>query len=229
MKIKPVYQLLLLIFVVLGVYYPTLFAPYNSLDDQLLVNQLLNQKGFSFARHFSPGGTYDYFRPLLTLTFEVDKYLGGLEETFMHFVNVLLHTLNVVLIYLLTRRLCFFVEREPDWIPFLAASLFALHPINAEAVNWIMGRTDIMAGSFVFLTLIFLLRSFEKRNLFWAAGSAVTLLLGTLCKETALFMVPGACFLLICRPVSGPDSWRLRWLIPGFYGVAVASYFVFHN
>ena len=43
MSIRTRYQILLLITVVLGVYYPTLFAPLNSIDDQLYVHKLLNQ------------------------------------------------------------------------------------------------------------------------------------------------------------------------------------------
>ena len=88
MRVKPFYQILLLIFCTLGIYYPTIFAPLNSLDDQLLVNNLLNQEGFQLSRHFSPGGVYDYFRPLLTLSFELDRTVGGLQEPFMHFVNI---------------------------------------------------------------------------------------------------------------------------------------------
>lgn len=104
MRLSPFYQCLLLVFVTLGVYYPTLFVPYNSLDDLVFVNHLLNQQGFSWLRHFSPGGTYDYYRPLLTLTFEIDKYVGGLHEPFMHLVNVLVHLVNVLLIWLIARR-----------------------------------------------------------------------------------------------------------------------------
>ena len=225
MIIRPVFQLLLLMFCTLGVYYPTIFAPFNSLDDQLLVNQLLNQHGFELSRHFSPGGTYDYFRPLLTLSFELDKYVGGLQETFMHFVNVLLHSINVLLVYLLALRFCKLDQQKAGWIPFTAAALFAVHPINSEAVNWIMGRTDILAGVFVFLSLIFLIRAFEKQSNLWLIGSALTFFLGALCKETALFMIPGACFLLLCHAEPHLRSWRGRWMTPAYYGIAILGYF----
>lgn len=226
MKLRSAYQLLLLILVVLGVYYPSLFAPFNSLDDQLLVNQLLNQQGFSLARHFSPGGIYDYFRPLVTLSFEIDKYVGGLQEPFMHLVNVLVHTLNVVLVYLFAGEFGRFSGRDSSWLPFLSALLFAVHPIHAEAVNWIMGRSDLLAGTFVLAALLALLRCLDERSLPWGGFSALALLLGALCKETALFMLPGACFLLICRPLPGSSPWRLRWVLPGFYGLAVTGYFL---
>jgi hypothetical protein len=225
MKLSPFYQFLLLVFVTLGVYYPTLFAPYNSLDDQVFVNHLLNQQGFSWPRHFSPGGTYDYYRPLLTLTFEIDKYVGGLQETFMHLVNVLVHLLNVILIWLIARRFGEFIQRPSEWLPLLAALLFALHPINTEAVNWIAGRTDLLAGTFVFISLYALLEFIDRRSLLWGAVGAIALLGGALCKETALFFVPGACFLLLCRPEQGRPAWPLRWVLPTLYGVAVSTYF----
>jgi hypothetical protein len=225
MKLSHFYQFLLLVFVTLGVYYPTLFAPYNSLDDQVFVNHLLNQQGFSWTRHFSPGGTTDYYRPLLTLTFEIDKYVGGLQETFMHLVNVLVHLLNVILIWLVARRFGAFIQRPSEWLPLLAALLFALHPINTEAVNWIAGRADLLAGAFVFFSLYALLEFIDRRSLLWGTASAIALLGGALCKETALFLVPGACFLLFCRPEQGRSAWPLRWVLPALYGVSVSTYF----
>jgi hypothetical protein len=90
------YIALLLVALSLLVYYPTLSAPFNSLDDVVFTNVLLNQEGFSFFRHFHPVGAPEYYRPLLTLTFELDKFIGGLQEPFMHLMNILLHAVNVV-------------------------------------------------------------------------------------------------------------------------------------
>lgn len=226
MNLRPAYQLLLLLVVTLGVYYPTLSAPFNSLDDEILVNLLLNQEGFSLTRHFSPGGTYDYYRPLLTLTFEIDKHLGGLQEAFMHLVNVLLHATNVALVWLFARRFGRFIELPGELLPFVAALLFALHPINTEPVNWITARTDLLAGTFVLIALICLLHSVMERSLLWGAAGAMAILFGSLCKETALFLIPGACWLLLCRPPTGASSWRWRWLLPAFYGIVVGTYFL---
>jgi tetratricopeptide (TPR) repeat protein len=229
MKLKPVYQLLLLFCITLGIYAPTLSAPFNSLDDQNLVDLLLNQTDFSFARHLSPGGTFHYYRPLVTLSFEIDKYVGGLQEPFMHLFNVLLHTLNVSLVWLLARRFGRFISNPSDMLSFIAALLFAIHPINTEAVNWIMARTDLLAGTFVFASLLCLLRFLKDRSLFWGVAGAVCLLLGALCKETALFMAPGACYLLICHSVVRDSAWRLRWILPALYGCAIAVYFTLRS
>lgn len=225
MTLRPGFSALFLVFISLGIYYPTIFAPLNSLDDQLLVQQLFNQQSFSFARHFNPGGTYDYFRPLLTLTFEVDKYVGGLQESFMHLVNILLHTLNVVLVFMLARQFAFFVKRKGTLLPFLSAALFALHPLNTEAVNWIAGRTDLLAGSFVFASLICILAALERHSILWGSAGAVALLGGSLCKETALFLVPGIFLLLLWRPSSDQNAWPGRWGIMALCLAVVGGYF----
>lgn len=225
MNIKPGFLVIFLVFLSLGVYYSSLFAPYNLLDDQLLVQQLLNQDSFSFARHFAPGGTYDYYRPLVTLAFEIDKYVGGLQESFMHLVNILLHTLNVILIFLLARRFAIIVGSEGNLLPFLSSALFCLHPLNTEAVNWITGRTDLLAGTFVFSSLLFMLKALERRSLLWGGAGAISLLGGALCKETALFLLPGIFFLLVWRPSAARVVWTGRWLILALCTGSVLGYF----
>jgi protein O-mannosyl-transferase len=225
MTLKPRFTVLFLIFISLGVYYPTIFAPLNSLDDQLLVQHLINQEGFSFARHFAPTGTYDYFRPLLTLTFEVDKYVGGVQESFMHLVNILLHTLNVILVFMLARRFAIFVRREDILLPFLSAALFALHPLNTEAVNWIAGRADLLAGTFVFVSLICILAALERHSIIWGIAGVVALFGGSLCKETALFLIPGIFLLFIWRPFSDRNPWSGRWGLFALCFAVLGAYF----
>lgn len=226
LELSPIYQVLLLIFVTFGVYYPTLFAPLNYLDDRIFVNNLLSQEGFTLARHFAPGGLNDYYRPLLTLTFEIDKHVGGLQETFMHLVNILVHVFNVILVWMLARRFGEFIGRPSQVLPLLAACLFALHPINAEAVNWIAGRTDLLTGTFVFISLYALIEALNRPSLTWGVASAVALLGGALCKETALFLVPGAFFLLVCGIGPKRLHWSFRWGVALMHGMAAVSYFV---
>ncbi len=160
MQLKGRYLVLLLLVVVFGVYYPSLFIPFNSVDDTRMVNNLLNADGISVWQPFHFGGSGNYYRPLLASTFIIDKYVWGLNESFMHLENILLHAMNVVLVFLIARRIALAEKLtliEP--LAFCAALLFALHPINTEAVNWISGRTDLLAGLFVLCSLLFLLRA----------------------------------------------------------------------
>lgn len=225
MSLSTPYKLLLLIIVTLGVYYPTIFAPLNSLDDQVFVTHLLNQDGFSWLRHFVPGGTHNYFRPLLSLSFEIDKYVGGFQEPFMHLFNVLIHLVNVLLVWALACRFSKLIGTSRRWLPFIAALLFAVHPINSEAVNWILGRTDLLAGSFVLFSLYALFVFYEGSDVLWGLASALALLAGALCKETALFMLPTALFLAACMPKSKNKSWRFVFVMTSLYMGSVAIYF----
>ncbi len=226
MNIRSGYLLVLLIAITLGVYYPTVFAPFNSLDDQVYVTTLLNQTSFSFADHFNPGGGGNYFRPLISLSFQADKYFGGLEESIMHFFNILIHTVNAVLIYFLARNFSFFVGYSERLLPWITALLFALHPLNSEAVNWILARTDLLAGLFVFASLICLLKSVQKHNLLWGVVGAILYLCGALCKETALFALPGILLVMVWKPAISSKKWNARWFVPGFYLVAASGYFL---
>lgn len=209
------YQLLFLSFVVLGIYYPSIFSPFCSVDDDRMVNTLLNLESFSLFDLFFPGGSGQYYRPLLYLTFIGDKYLWGLEESFMHLENVVLHLANTLLVFVSVRVL--FKRWSGDdgviaWLPMVAALIFALHPINTEAVNWISGRTDVLACFFVLLSLVFLSCSLGGGNTVMAISAGVALLLGALAKESALFFVPPAIFLVLCydHSVCTKDNWQVR-------------------
>lgn len=186
---------LLVAAVVLGLYYPLIDAPYNSVDDVKMVHSLLNMDQLDMKNLFFPQGTVYYYRPLLGVTFWLDKVLWGLEESFMHLGNVVLHLINSLLLFLFARKVLSRLGSTSPYAPLVATLLFAVHPINTESVNWISGRSDLLAGSFVILTLIFFSKSLWEQKPLWAVVAALMLLLGCMAKETALFLLPGALLL----------------------------------
>ncbi|HJV37185.1 hypothetical protein [Geomonas sp.] len=183
---------LLLIFVVLGIYYPAIFAPINSVDDPRTVTFLLNLDSFNLREIFAPGGVY--FRPLLLLSFLADSYLWGLQASFMHLENVLFHLVNVLLLFAVARRAAVANAVDSVLAPLAVALLFAVHPINTESVNWISGRTDPLACMFILLSAFFLLKPGGLSALTpWSSlFAALSLLAGCLAKETAIFFLPAA-------------------------------------
>ncbi|MDD2899686.1 MAG: hypothetical protein PHI31_13355 [Desulfuromonadaceae bacterium] len=153
-KKSVLYNLIFISFVILGIYYPCIFNPFNSIDDLKMINGLLNLDDFSLKQLFLPSGSGQYYRPLLYLTFIGDKYIWGLEASFMHFENVLLHLGNSLIVYWLTWQVISTSSefRQYSQAPLATALLFGLHPIVTEPVNWVSGRTDLLAGFFVFLS-----------------------------------------------------------------------------
>ncbi len=189
------YKVLFLIFAVVGVYYPAIFAGYNLVDDVEALGRLDDAVGFSIIGKFLAGAGGEYYRPLTTLTFYVDKLLWALEPSFMHLENIILHAANVLLVFLIASRIFSDDSSRKFELPFMCSLLFALHPINSEAVNWISGRHDLLATTFVLGSTLLIQKGVETQNYKFLILSSLSLFMGCLAKETALFFFPVTIFL----------------------------------
>jgi len=87
-------------------------------------------------------------RPLTYLTFWMNYQLGGREPVGYHVFNLALHGGAVLLAYECLRRLL------PERAALVAAALFAVHPIQAEAVNYVWGRSIVLAALLSFAALL---------------------------------------------------------------------------
>lgn len=198
MNLKGRYQILLLLLLVFTVYYPSLFAPVNTIDDFAMHTSLWNMNHVDLKGLFFPGGIGYYYRPLLYLTFIIDRFVWGLQESIMHFENVLLHAANTVLVFLISVRIFRRYRMDDRLLPFVAALLFALHPINTESVNWISGRTDLMGGVFLLSSLLVEIIALEKKRPVLAFPAALLFLCGCLSKDTVVFAFPAFLLLIFC-------------------------------
>jgi protein O-mannosyl-transferase len=88
------------------------------------------------------------WHPLTTISHMVDCQLYGLKAGGHHFTNVLLHTVAVLLLFLLLRQMT-----GALWRSAFVAAVFAIHPLHVESVAWIAERKDMLSGVFFMLTL----------------------------------------------------------------------------
>ncbi len=226
------YKILFLLFVVFGTYYPSIFAGFNLVDDFEVFGRLEDTRHIDLIGQFLTAGN-GYYRPLTNLTFYFDKIIWGLNPSFMHLENIILHALNALLVFLLAENIFVRPEMRKLELPLLSALIFAIHPINTEAVNWISGRFDLLATAFVLGAAFFIQRGLEKKQFKYFAFSALTLLLGCFAKETALFFFPAAIFLVLSssgnktlpKEQSGSSSQRLRAIIT--FSAVFAFYILF--
>ncbi len=225
------YQIFLIIAIVFGVYYPTLSAPLNSVDDPGLYSQLLNTDSFNLRTIFLPGSSGSYYRPLLLISFMIDKYVWGLVESFMHLNNIILHLANSLLVFAIARRATAYFSEALPAAPFMAALFFAIHPLNTEAVNWISGRTDLLTGFFLLLAMYLLLKQPLHRLQSFVA--AVCMLLACLVKETAIFFLPAALLFPFFTSSTAENTeplcsvFRRQWFHLAVFSSFGSAYFIF--
>jgi len=127
-----------------------------------------------------------YYRPFTYVTFMAEERLHGLNPFWMHLLNVLLHAGNAFLVFLIARSLL-----GSPHAACLAGLLFAVHPINAESVNFLSGgRNTLLACFFVLIALLLHARSVRRNSMSDAVAGAVAVFAGLLSKELAIAVLP---------------------------------------
>jgi tetratricopeptide (TPR) repeat protein len=151
-------------------------------------------------------------RPLTYLSFFANYRLGGIEARGFHAVNLALHLLNVAAFYLFVRLLVGLrPETQPPGIPLYlpaaSAALFALHPVQAEAVNYVYQRSTLIAALFsIAAAILFLLAETRPARRALLAAAAVAFLLAMGGKESAASLP----LVLIGAAVFRKGGWSLR-------------------
>ena len=138
-------------------YFPATWAGFVW-DDAAFVNAEQVQRGGGiFDIWFAPHSlTFEgHYWPLLYSTFWLEHKLWGFNPLGFHLVNLALHGIAVILLWRLLTRL----QVPAAW---LAAAIFAVHPVHVEAVGWVIGRKDVMAGLFSIACALAYLRFIEN-------------------------------------------------------------------
>jgi protein O-mannosyl-transferase len=145
-----IFRLLLaaaLLFLVLLAYWPALHAGFIWDDDRYVTdNAMLTAPDGLRQIWFSPHKQSQYF-PLVYTTFRLERQLWGLAPLGYHLVNVLLHGINALLVWAVLRRLAV----PGAW---LAAAIFALHPVHVESVAWVTELKNIESLFFSLLAVL---------------------------------------------------------------------------
>src|SRR4029078_348545 len=177
-------------------------------DDYIINNELLTAPHGWQRIWFSLDSPSQYF-PLTYSTFRAEHALWGLNTTGYHWVNLLLHVANALLVWAVLTRL-----RIPG--AWLAAAIFALHPVQVESVAWITERKNVLMGFFFLLTLLAWSAFVDERTrrawIFYSLA-LIFYALALSAKATACTL-PAALFLILCLQQKPITMRRLLEIVP---------------
>lgn len=136
-----------------------------------------------------PTGEAGLYRPLTTLSYLFNYVvLGNADQPAgYHWINFLLHTGNVLLVYALARRII-----RGFWPSVFTAALWAVHPVLTESVTNMIGRSDLLAAMAILSGLLMYLKSTEtsgRRRIGWLIGLMAVTAVGVFSKESAVAIV----------------------------------------
>ena len=191
-------------------------------DDYVTANTTLRSSHGLWRIWFEPGATHQYY-PLVHTSFWIEYHLWGLNPLGYHLVNVWLHAANAVLVWRLLRKL----GVRGAW---LAAAIFAVHPVSVESVAWVTERKNVLSGFFYLTALLAYLR-FDTttgaetldagRNSWRFYWLALGLYASALLSKSVTCTLPVA-ILLLTWWKRGRWRWRDAYLLLPFVGLGIA-------
>lgn len=183
---SPRYFIITIIILVSTLYFQTLSYELIFLDDETIIHNkfeglnLFESVTFSFTSNYLGG---HYYRPVLLITLVADSIIAGKSYLIYHLNNFLIHLLTCILIFLCFKKLGYSLI-----ISGITALLFALSPIQINAVGWIVGRGDLLAGFFSVLAILIFLKFLKKNQPLFLILVSLLLFFAVLSKEVAVLV-----------------------------------------
>ena len=193
-KIK--HQIILLVFIALGLNVNTLFHEYALDDIVVLTENNFVEKGikgipeilttdyiagYSKKENILTGARY---RPFSLIIFALEYQFFGANPFVSHLINILLFAILIFILYQFLHQVVF--QGQNNYLAFLTCLIFTVHPIHTEIIANVKGRDEIITSIFLLLSVLSLVNYFKNtasRNLF---VSLTFFVLALLTKESAV-------------------------------------------
>ncbi len=233
-----IFQVSLLILVTVAIFVNTLQNDFIW-DDSFLIETNDYIRDLKNVPYFFTPGYWNahhpfagQYRPLRTVSLALDYHFWQTVPAGYRATNLLLHLINVILVFCLVAVLAGEGgggRKEPPGLPFATALLFAAHPIHIESLNLVKNRSDLLALLFFLLSLLLYVNHYKARGRTTARlaliGGWMLFIPAILAKEMALTL-PGVLVLYtLCFLPKTAWKGALARIVP--YAVVVAAYFIF--
>jgi len=157
------------------------FVPSWDDDVYVLNNRLIQSLSISNLKAIFTQPFFSNYAPVHLLSYSVDYLFWGLNPAGYHLMNVILHAANVILAFIVIKR----VAKRYD-VAFISALIFAVHPVNVENVAWVSERKTLLSVFFIFLSLLTYLNFRERGKAFNYVLSLIFFILAVLSKSSAV-------------------------------------------
>jgi len=192
-------------------------APFKTLDDNAsIINNADIKDPANAGRIFRSSffGGKHYYRPLVSLSFMAEYHFFGLQPFYYNLTNLALHLSIAVTVFFLA-----FLILKDRGAAFFAALLFAVHPVQSDAVANIAGRSVILSTFFTVNALFFYSLASGRRFFLLYALSLICFACGLLAKESAA-MLPALLLAYIILFEKKGKKWPL--ILP--YALIILAY-----
>lgn len=165
------------------------------LDDGNCIYQ--NPSIKNFGDSFFPPETVNIFRrQLVNVTLAINYAISGHDVWSYHLFNLIIHLVSALCLFsiiskiLASKQIPNHYAQKADWIAMAAATLWAVHPLNTQAVTYIIQRCESMMGMLVLISMYLAIRSMNSKSPnIWLAGALTACVAGVWVKE-AIFIAP---------------------------------------
>jgi Flp pilus assembly protein TadD len=215
---------ILLVVLTFVTYAPVLRGGFTWDDDALITNNRIIKDPNGLRKLWFTTQARDYY-PMTGSLYWLEWRAWGNNATGYHVLNVLLHAANAGLVWMVLRRL----KIPGAW---LAALIFAVHPVNVATVAWVSEQKNTLSLLFAAAAALFWLRFCDDGRWRWYGFSLTAFLLALLSKS-AVVMLPVA--LLGCVWwMRGRVRWRDVWRSVPFFIISlvlglVTVWFQYHQ
>jgi protein O-mannosyl-transferase len=171
------------------VYHNSLSNPFIWDDFQLIENNSFI-KGWNHIKEIfttqlfqGSGAQSNFYRPLQSMTLILDYATWHLNPIGYHLTNIIFHAITTILIFFLLTGLT-----KDKKIPLFTSLLFAVHPINTEAITYISGRADPLSAVFFILSFLTYVKYRKAKKTIFYSISLSSFVLALLSREGCLIL-----------------------------------------
>jgi tetratricopeptide (TPR) repeat protein len=192
------------------VYSNSLAAPFIFDDQRAILNNLQIRQLSPLSVPLSPPAETPLAgRPLVNLSFALNYAAGELDPRGYRLTNIAIHLLAALTLFGLVRRTLLLPSvtarfgAQATNLAWIVALIWALHPLQTEAIDYVTQRTESMMGLFYLLTMYCSVRALDSQPARWHATAILACMAGMACKEsmvTAPVMVGLYDYMFVASP-----------------------------